>query len=97
MDSIDNRIPNLLINVVSLANQILLTGATVVGVCGWQMLIPAIVIVVLGIALGHVYMTAQLPVKRLMSNAKAPILAHVQTALIGLGKSERLFSFENRN
>lgn len=97
MDSIDNRIPNLLISVVSMANQILLTGATVVGVCGWQMLVPAIVIVALGLALGHVYMSAQLPVKRLMSNAKAPILAHVQTALVGLGKLEGLLSFKDRN
>lgn len=53
---------------------------------GWQMTLPALVTIFLGFALGHYYLVAQLPVKRLMSNAKSPVIGHVQSALIGLGK-----------
>ncbi|KAG9314718.1 hypothetical protein JVU11DRAFT_5527 [Chiua virens] len=38
---------------------------------------------------GQMYMKAELSVKREMSNAKAPLLAHLDTVLVGLGKSLR--------
>ena len=65
--------------------RIIVYGATAVVAAGWQMTAPALTTVVFGLFLGHVYITAQLPVKRLMSNAKAPIIGHIQNALIGLG------------
>lgn len=55
-------------------------------IAGWQMIIPAAITAIAGVALGRVYIKAQLPVKRLMSNSKAPILGHVQNALVGLGE-----------
>jgi len=85
MNAVDNSISGLLAQCIYLGGMIFITAATVVVMAGWQMLLPALAIIVLGLTLGHVYMTAQLPVKRLKSNAKAPILAHVQSTLIGLG------------
>jgi hypothetical protein len=72
-------------NVAQLVARIIVNAGTAIIVAGWQMLAPAVVTIVVGLALGHVYMTAQLPVKRLMSNAKSPIIGHIQNALIGLG------------
>lgn len=48
--------------------------------------IPGGILGLLGAWLGNVYMKAQLSVKREMSNAKAPVLGHVGTAISGLGK-----------
>lgn len=49
--------------------------------------IPGIVMIILGAGLGHLYMNAQLPAKREVSNAKAPVLAHFGSAIGGLGTS----------
>lgn len=48
--------------------------------------IPGIVVVLVGGWLGHVYMRAQLPVKRESSNAKSPVLGHFGSAISGLGE-----------
>ncbi|KAJ7283157.1 P-loop containing nucleoside triphosphate hydrolase protein [Mycena rebaudengoi] len=47
--------------------------------------VPALLIGVLGGWVGQVYIAAQLPAKRLMSNARAPVLAHFGAAIAGLG------------
>jgi hypothetical protein len=65
--------------------RIFVNATTAVAMAGWQMLPPAAVTVVAGLVLGHVYMTAQLPVKRLMSSARSPIIGQIQNALVGLG------------
>ena len=72
-------------SVAQLVARIFINAGTAVAVAGWQMLAPAIVTIAAGLALGHVYMMAQLPVKRLMSNAMSPIIGHVHNALVGLG------------
>ncbi len=41
---------------------------------------------VVGGWLGHLYMKAQLSVKRELSNAKSPVLGHIGAAIAGLGK-----------
>ncbi|KAF7324829.1 ATP-binding cassette transporter [Mycena kentingensis (nom. inval.)] len=46
--------------------------------------IPGIAIGLVGIYLGRIYMASQLSVKREMSNAKAPVLAHVNATVGGL-------------
>jgi hypothetical protein len=46
-----------------------------------------IVVLVVGIAIGSVYMKAQLAVKRELANAKAPVLHVFNGALSSLGKS----------
>ncbi|RDB25958.1 ATP-binding cassette transporter abc4 [Hypsizygus marmoreus] len=47
-------------------------------------LAPSLLVAFLGGLCGQVYMTVQLPVKRMMSNAKAPILGHFGAAMTGL-------------
>lgn len=47
-------------------------------------LFPAIFVAVFGIWVGRIYMKAQMPIKREMSNAKAPILAQYATSLVSL-------------
>ena len=50
-------------------------------------IIPSILFFIAGSSLGNIYLKTQLPVKREMSNAKAPVLAILSSALSGLGKS----------
>jgi ABC-type multidrug transport system fused ATPase/permease subunit len=45
---------------------------------------PGIFITVLGAWLGHIYIRAQLSVKREQANAKSPVLAHFSAAISGL-------------
>ncbi|KAF9021407.1 P-loop containing nucleoside triphosphate hydrolase protein [Hymenopellis radicata] len=47
-------------------------------------LLPGLAVAVLGNFIGQVYIKAQLSVKREMSNAKAPVLAHFGAAISGL-------------
>jgi hypothetical protein len=47
-------------------------------------LIPGVVIFILGGWCGNIYMSAQLSVKREMSNMRAPVLGHFGAAINGL-------------
>ncbi len=49
--------------------------------------VPGVGFAVLGAWLGHVYMKAQIAIKREMSNAKAPVLGHFGASVAGLGVS----------
>ncbi|TFK76754.1 P-loop containing nucleoside triphosphate hydrolase protein [Pluteus cervinus] len=57
--------------------------------------IPASIIGVVGGWLGQIYITAQLSVKRELSNAKAPVLAHVGASIAGI-VSIRAYGVEER-
>jgi len=50
-------------------------------------MIPGTVIAVVGAWLGHVYMKAQIAIKREMSNAKAPVMGHFGAAVAGISSS----------
>ncbi|TFK76836.1 P-loop containing nucleoside triphosphate hydrolase protein [Pluteus cervinus] len=58
-------------------------------------IIPTLIIGVLGSWLGQIYIAAQLPIKWELSNAKAPVLAHVGAAIAGI-VSIRAYSAEER-
>ncbi|KAJ7724013.1 ABC transporter type 1, transmembrane domain-containing protein [Mycena metata] len=45
---------------------------------------PAVLVGLLGAWIGQIYIPGQLPVKRLMSNTRAPVLAHFGAATAGL-------------
>ncbi|KAJ7657333.1 P-loop containing nucleoside triphosphate hydrolase protein [Mycena polygramma] len=45
---------------------------------------PGAIVGVVGAWIGQIYISAQLPVKRLMSNTRAPVLAHFGAAISGL-------------
>ncbi|KAF8218227.1 hypothetical protein K438DRAFT_1925383 [Mycena galopus ATCC 62051] len=46
--------------------------------------VPGAFVAVLGVWCGRIYMSSQLSVKREMSNASAPVLGHIATAISGL-------------
>lgn len=46
---------------------------------------PSIGVLIIGAWCGQVYIKTMLPVKREMSNARAPVLAHFGAAVTGLG------------
>ena len=47
---------------------------------------PAILLAILGTICGHVYMMAQLSVKRELNKAKAPVLGHFSAAINGISE-----------
>ncbi|KAJ7283178.1 P-loop containing nucleoside triphosphate hydrolase protein [Mycena rebaudengoi] len=49
--------------------------------------VPGLLIGALGGWVGQIYIAAQLPAKRFMSNTRAPVLAHFRAAIAGLGNS----------
>lgn len=50
-------------------------------------LVPAIFTAALGAWFGHMYVRAQMSVRREMSNAKSPVLGVFGSAMDGLGKN----------
>jgi hypothetical protein len=69
---------------------VVITSITVIATAGWAMTVPAITIMMIGWTLGRIYIAAQLPVKRLKSNAKAPIVSLIQATSAGLGMLVKL-------
>lgn len=64
-------------------------------------MIPGVLLFGLGGWIGRVYMSAQLPVKREMSNARAPLYSHFGACMAGLTSIraygvEEAFRMENR-
>lgn len=49
-------------------------------------LVPALLVALADFICGHVYMKAQMPVKRELSNAKAPVLGHFGAAVNGISE-----------
>ncbi|KAJ7676645.1 P-loop containing nucleoside triphosphate hydrolase protein [Mycena polygramma] len=56
---------------------------------------PGALVGALGVWIGQIYISGQLPIKRLVSNTRAPVLAHVGSALAGL-VSIRAFGAESK-
>lgn len=48
--------------------------------------LPGLIVAIIGGWCGQVYMKAELSVKRELSNAKTPLLAHLGASLAGLGR-----------
>ena len=85
ISAIDEKLSSSLMNTAMFIGSIFLQALAAVVMAGWQMLPPAIATGISGWALGHIFMSAQLPLKRLMSNAKSPIIGHIQNALVAVG------------
>ncbi|KZT36420.1 P-loop containing nucleoside triphosphate hydrolase protein [Sistotremastrum suecicum HHB10207 ss-3] len=82
--SIDSSLPML---VISTTNTTIATWTYFLSAIistGWPALLLGIVVAVFGVTCGQLYVQAQLPVKRLMSNLRAPVLGHAGAALNGL-------------
>ncbi|KAL0579466.1 hypothetical protein V5O48_002572 [Marasmius crinis-equi] len=57
--------------------------------------LPAVTIAMLGLIFGQIYIKAQMQIKRLMSNVRAPVVGHVGSAIAGLA-SIRAYGDEER-
>jgi ABC-type multidrug transport system fused ATPase/permease subunit len=86
ISAVDSAISFLLYFALQMSLGILVTAITVVVVAGWVMLIPSFAIIEMGLLAGRIYMAAQLPAKRLKSNAKAPVISQIQATITGLGE-----------
>ncbi|KAK0459012.1 uncharacterized protein EV420DRAFT_1642713 [Desarmillaria tabescens] len=91
--AIDSMLPTLLFHLTSMSMTMLLKFSAVV-VFSPAFLVPGLIMGIAGYCLGQIYMKAQLPVKREMSNAKAPVLGHFGAAIAGL-TSIRAYGAEN--
>ncbi|KAF8171621.1 P-loop containing nucleoside triphosphate hydrolase protein [Mycena galopus ATCC 62051] len=78
-DSLANQIWPLTAMVVSMAIKFI----TVIGYTP-IFILPGLLVGILGAWFGQTYIAAQLPVKRWMSNTRAPVLAHFGAAITGL-------------
>ncbi|KIK62964.1 hypothetical protein GYMLUDRAFT_259735 [Collybiopsis luxurians FD-317 M1] len=58
-------------------------------------ILPGILLTLAGALCGSIYIKAQLPIKRVQSNAKAPVLAHFGTVMAGL-VSVRAYGVQKR-
>ncbi|KAJ7246497.1 multidrug resistance-associated ABC transporter [Mycena rebaudengoi] len=83
--ALDGILPGMLKDVIHVSSLMLIELCSIVLVVP-QVLFVGLLVGFLGYLLGQIYMSAQLGVKRHVSNAKAPILAHLGAAVGGLGK-----------
>ncbi|KAK0192566.1 hypothetical protein F5146DRAFT_1040501 [Armillaria mellea] len=81
--AVDSMLPTLLLNLTSMTMAMFLRFSAIV-VFTPAFLVPGLIMGIAGANLGQIYMKAQLPVKREMSNAKAPVLGHFGAAIAGL-------------
>ncbi|KIP05211.1 hypothetical protein PHLGIDRAFT_534835 [Phlebiopsis gigantea 11061_1 CR5-6] len=83
IQAVDGSIPNQLYGLISTTIS-LMVSLTAVVLYTPAFLPPALVIAVVGGLLGHLYIKAQLSIKREMSNAKAPVLNVFTSTTAGL-------------
>lgn len=74
-----------LMSTVSISAQ-LITQLGAIALVTPAVILPGTAIFLIGAWIGSIYMKAQLPVKREMSNRKAPVLGHFGAAIAGLSK-----------
>lgn len=73
----------------------LFTSAIVVA--GWYAIIPGLLLATVGGFLGLVYLKCQLSIRREVSNAKAPVMSQIGTALNSLREPEHLYHLKQMN
>ncbi|KZV96966.1 P-loop containing nucleoside triphosphate hydrolase protein [Exidia glandulosa HHB12029] len=81
--SVDGPLSDLFTMLVELTTSLVCKFVTVI-IMSPVFVLPGMVIFGVGWVCGRIYMKAQMPVKREMSNAKAPVLGHFSAAVSGL-------------
>ncbi|KZS96534.1 P-loop containing nucleoside triphosphate hydrolase protein [Sistotremastrum niveocremeum HHB9708] len=81
---VDGVLPNMLSGIFFITTHLIINFIGVIISAGWPALIPGVIVAVSGITFGQIYIKAQLPIKRHMSNSRSPVLSHVGAALHGL-------------
>ncbi|KAJ7132157.1 multidrug resistance-associated ABC transporter [Mycena epipterygia] len=94
MAAVDSALGNLVMPILSRITR-MLTRFGVVLLYAPAFFVPGLLVGSLGAWVGQIYTSAQLPVKRLRSNAHAPVLGHLGTAIAGL-VSIRAFGAESK-
>ncbi|KZS96558.1 P-loop containing nucleoside triphosphate hydrolase protein, partial [Sistotremastrum niveocremeum HHB9708] len=82
--TIDGQLSNMMVGLMYMTAGLTCIFFAVITQAGPIALIPATIVVVAGLLIGQVYIAAQLPIKRNMSNSRSPVLSHVGAALNGL-------------
>lgn len=83
MKAVDDSVSSTLGSVIELAALLVVKFLSVLLVTP-NFLFPGLIFILLSLVLGRLYMTTQLPVKRIVSNTKSPILAHFAATITGL-------------
>ncbi|GJJ15115.1 hypothetical protein Clacol_009390 [Clathrus columnatus] len=81
--AIDISVPSLMASWALNSSALVTSFATVV-IMVPRFAVPGVILGLLGFFCGQVYMKAQLPIKRQMSNYRSPIIAHMNAMLTGL-------------
>ncbi|SJK98373.1 uncharacterized protein ARMOST_01638 [Armillaria ostoyae] len=93
IQSIDNAVSMLLLSLLQMTVSMIIKFSAVL-VFTPMFLFPGILVAILGAWCSQIYIKAQLSVKREMSNAKAPVLAHFGAAISGT-TSIRAYGVQN--
>ncbi|KAG8864753.1 hypothetical protein FRB96_003338, partial [Tulasnella sp. 330] len=98
--AIDTMIPSLFSTLIEMTTSLLLKFAAVL-LYSPIFLLPGIAVGAGGAWIGSIYMKAQLPVKREMSNSRSPVYSHFNAAVAGLTSiraygAEEAFKSESR-
>ncbi|KAJ3907880.1 hypothetical protein F5879DRAFT_939640 [Lentinula edodes] len=94
MRDVDGPLPNQISNLLRLTIMMIGQFCSVIYFSP-AFLVPGILVSVAGALCGSIYIKAQLPIKRIQSNAKAPVLAHFGTVMAGL-VSVRAYGVQER-
>ncbi|KAJ3929467.1 MAG: hypothetical protein NXY57DRAFT_1016596 [Lentinula lateritia] len=94
MRDVDGPLPNQISNLLRLTIMMIGQFCSVIYFSP-AFLLPGILVSVAGALCGSIYIKAQLPIKRIQSNAKAPVLAHFGTVMAGL-VSVRAYGVQER-
>ncbi|KAJ4477282.1 hypothetical protein J3R30DRAFT_3657757 [Lentinula aciculospora] len=94
MRDVDGPLPNQLSSLVRLTIMMVGQFCSVIYFSP-AFLFPGILVSLAGALCGSIYIKAQLPIKRVQSNAKAPVLAHFGTVMAGL-VSVRAYGVQER-
>ncbi|KAF8308383.1 hypothetical protein DL93DRAFT_2100728 [Clavulina sp. PMI_390] len=92
--SIEDSLPKTLYELLMFTTDIILRFSIVISFAP-AFALPSLVLGILGVSLGQYYIHAQLPIKREMSNARAPVFSVFETTISGL-TTIRAYGVEER-
>ncbi|KAF8515057.1 hypothetical protein BU17DRAFT_76921 [Hysterangium stoloniferum] len=81
--AVDGAIPQYFSSLVNISQTMLVYFVAVV-IFVPAFILPGVLVAIVGVVCGQMYIRAQLPVKREMSNRRSPVIAHFGAAIAGL-------------
>ena len=86
MTPVDDRVPVTFYSVIDIGYELVLRLCAVI-ILSPAFTVPGALLIVVGFWMSHIYMKADLSLKRELNIAKAPVMGHIGAAVAGLGKS----------